>query len=189
MSERRHYDRETLRDVLATRYLAGGCTGFAVAVHRRTGWPLVVIRAGDGGLSHTGCKAPDGRLVDARGFLDEEEFFHPFPAVGGIHPVTEEQALREHPQSEGLISTAGLHADMLLDLPGYCPERRKFDEFAVALADFCRERGMWLRGPNAGVLESFIAYEAYGEEEGFEVEIMPLGGALLTRKLGPDRDT
>jgi len=180
------FDRDTVRSALRDIYLAGRCTGFAVAVHRRTGWPLVALRGGSGELIHSGCRAPDGRYVDARGFLPEASFTTGFEWYRSIEDGSEERLLADHPQDEALIRTAALHAELLLDLPGESEHRRRFSTFASALRELCDSHGIWLRGPHPGPGGGIIAYEAYGDEAGFAVRMMPAGGAVLERRLGDE---
>lgn len=177
------FSREDLAVALVGRYLAGRCTAFAIAVHRRTRWPLVVLRTQDGAYAHCGCLDPDGRFVDARGFLDAAGFAHGFGG-GRIEGTSEAQALAEHPQDEDMIEQAALHAELLLDLPGESAYRKRVEAFAGALEAVCREHGFWLRGPGPGTQDHFIAYEAYGSEGPFRLTLMPTGGALVERDLG-----
>lgn len=177
------FSRDDLTAALAGRYLAGRCTAFAVAVHRRTQWPLVVLRTASGAYAHAGCLAPDGRFADARGLLDAAGFADGF-AGDRIEGISEAQALAEHPQDEGMIEQADLHAELLLDLPGESRHRRRAEAFATALEGLCREHGFWLRGPGPGVQDHFVAYEAYGSEGPFRVTLLPTGGALIERSLG-----
>jgi len=176
------YDRETLRAVVAGRYLQGRCTAFAIALSRRTGWSLVALRGSDGRLWHSGCRAPGG-YADVRGILDADGFREGF---GGsdIVPADEGGLLADHPQGDDLIEEADLHAELLFDLPGRSARRALIEDFAVALDALCRSHGVYLRGPGAGVHDAFVAYRAYGDEGGFDVRMFPVGGALLTRRMG-----
>ncbi len=175
------FTRAELAECLPGPYLAGRCTAFAIAVRRATGWPLAVLRTPHGDYAHCGCLAPDGRYVDARGFLDEAGFRDMFGAGPIESPVPEAAALADHPQPERVIALASLHARMLLDLPGPDPHRARFESFAAALEGLCREHGVWLRGAGGGVAEGIVAYEADGEEGPFAVGLLPVGGAVLTR--------
>lgn len=61
-------------------FCRGYCPEFAIALHKATGWPIVVfnelIKDEDEGeeygvLAHAACRSPDGRYADARGLRDE----------------------------------------------------------------------------------------------------------------------
>jgi hypothetical protein len=175
------YDRETTRAAIGGRYLAGCCTAFAIALSRRTGWPLVALRDGTGRLWHSGCRAPGG-YADVRGVNDEYGFVDGF--CGSVVPATEADLLVDHPQDDALIAQADLHAEMLFDLPGKSAQRIAHESFAAALDALCREHGIYLRGPGPGPSEGIVAYPAYGEERGFDVEMAPTGGSRLVRRLG-----
>ncbi|MCG8920294.1 hypothetical protein L6E12_31445 [Actinokineospora sp. PR83] len=49
----------------------GYCGALALALHERTGWPIVGLRGRDGYASHYLVRRPDGRLVDGHGARTE----------------------------------------------------------------------------------------------------------------------
>lgn len=70
------FDRlETMPDLLKVRhmYVSGDCDAFAVALHRVTGWPIRCVSSEEHGPMHRLVEAPDGRMLDAAGWVDEKE--------------------------------------------------------------------------------------------------------------------
>lgn len=64
----------------ASYFCRGYCAEFSIALHRLTGWPIVVFNEvvdEDGeefeNLVHAAVKAPNGKYADARGFRSEAE--------------------------------------------------------------------------------------------------------------------
>lgn len=63
-----------------THFTDGDCGILARAIHRKTGWPLV-LASSDGSLpldridwDHMAVRAPDGRIIDAVGMSTEADF-------------------------------------------------------------------------------------------------------------------
>ena len=64
----------------ANAFCRGYCTEFAIALHRLTGWPIVVfnevVKEDDEyyfNLVHVAVKSPSGKYVDVRGARTEQE--------------------------------------------------------------------------------------------------------------------
>lgn len=56
------------------RWLHDDCWAFAIAVRDLTGWELGWVRDGAGGVPlHAYAVTPEGRMVDAAGYVDEAE--------------------------------------------------------------------------------------------------------------------
>ncbi len=56
------------------RWLHDDCWAFAIAVRGLTGWELGWVRDGAGGVPlHAYAVSPEGRMVDAAGYVDEAE--------------------------------------------------------------------------------------------------------------------
>lgn len=62
--------------------LRGACMGLAIALHDRTGWPIMAVteaynvydgRAGGGSAAHWMVRRPDGMLIDVLGAHTEED--------------------------------------------------------------------------------------------------------------------
>ncbi len=51
-------------------YVSGECHAFAAALHRMTGWPVLDVVSPALGRFHRVARAPDGRLLDAKGWTD-----------------------------------------------------------------------------------------------------------------------
>ena len=173
-------EKEDLRSVFAAAYMCRPCVAMAVAAHRRTGWPIVVLRSAAGELLHAGVNAPGRGYLDVRGVLPEEEFRG--SRQGALSWAEEEALMDEAGVAEDDVTKAARLLCLLFDdLPGTNVLAARFGGFADALEALCREHGVWLRadGPRG-----IIAYEAYGEEVGFEVSFGPTGEARLERLLG-----
>ena len=54
-------------------FIYGQCHGLALAVHRRTGWPLVAVVDHDGVCEHICVRRPDGQIIDVTGAHTSEE--------------------------------------------------------------------------------------------------------------------
>jgi hypothetical protein len=67
------------RAVLA--FSTGQCHGLALALHRRTGWPLVAVDDHKGVCVHVAVRRDDGYLVDATGAHTDEQLFAARPGV------------------------------------------------------------------------------------------------------------
>ena len=70
------FDRlEAMTDLMKVRqmYISGDCDAFAVALHRVTGWPIRGVSSREHGPMHRLIQAPDGRLLDAAGWVSEKE--------------------------------------------------------------------------------------------------------------------
>lgn len=116
-------DEPRALEMARMRYMAGSCLVFAVALSRRTGWPLAVLRdADDDDLPvHVLCAAPDGRLADVRG-LQAEEAAREGVENGDelwLDRAADEATLvaddRLDPFSRGDVAQATLMLDALLD--------------------------------------------------------------------------
>lgn len=174
-------EKDDLRSVFAAAYMCRLCVAMAAAAHRRTGWPIVALRSSSGELLHAGINVPGRGYLDVRGVLSEEEFRR---GQAGSLSWAEDGALMEE---AGIAEADVEKADRLLrllfdELPGRNAVADRFGGFANALEALCREHGVWLRADGA---RGIIAYEAYGEEVGFEVSFGPTGEARLERLLGP----
>lgn len=172
-------DREDARTALAGGYLQGACSAFAIAVSRRTGWPLVALWDATG-LVHSGCRTPEGAIAHAAGIVSEDEFRR--SAWGELRDCDEATMLGSHPQTEEQIVQAGIHADLMLDLPGRSPTSDRYRAFAEDLVALCERHGIYLRGamPSGS---GIVAYDAYGDEAGLEVGFMATGQATISRRL------
>lgn len=53
-------------------YVSGDCDVFAEALHRVTGWPIVGVSSPSRGPIHRLVRSPEGRLLDAAGWIDED---------------------------------------------------------------------------------------------------------------------
>jgi hypothetical protein len=53
-------------------YLSSDCDRFADALHRITGWPIVGVSSPSLGPIHRLVQAPNGRMLDAGGWVDEK---------------------------------------------------------------------------------------------------------------------
>lgn len=51
-------------------YISGDCDVFAAALHRITGWQVIGVVSPSHGCLHRLVVAPDGRLLDAAGWID-----------------------------------------------------------------------------------------------------------------------
>lgn len=125
----RHFRRDRIpvysfdnRSEMETYYMRGWCSVLAMAVHRRTGWPLVGVFDPweEGYPYHVGCKAPDGTYVDARGTGQSlEEFsrvFQRWPDCPlDVREMTRDHVLSRfplHPHYHDLAENE--HLDVLL---------------------------------------------------------------------------
>lgn len=59
--------------VIRQQYTSSDCGDFAVALTRRTGWPIVNFVSAGKGLIHSAVRHPTGRFVDVSGFVTLEE--------------------------------------------------------------------------------------------------------------------
>jgi hypothetical protein len=65
-------------------YLFGRCGVFAVALHQRTGWPIVNLTRASGQLVHSAVQMPDGRLVDYAGVVTPGELARRYKVRGRL---------------------------------------------------------------------------------------------------------
>ena len=71
----------------------GYCHALALAVHERTGWPVVGLRARDSSESnHYLVRRPDGMLVDVRGARTEADVLQQWDGGDGYYTVREYDA-------------------------------------------------------------------------------------------------
>lgn len=61
-----------IRDPVIARYMEGGCYALAIAHHRITRWPLIVMGSATA-FEHALVVHPSGRLVDICGAHDADE--------------------------------------------------------------------------------------------------------------------
>lgn len=77
----------TVLDEIAQRYAHGDCVAFALATHRKFGWPVVELTA-NGVPMHAACRMPDGCLFDAYGRVSKDSVLArydiPYSASGGM---------------------------------------------------------------------------------------------------------
>lgn len=65
--------RPPLNPALEERFTEGECDLLSDALHELTGWPVVAVGDGDGGVVgwvHAGVRMPSGDILDARGAHD-----------------------------------------------------------------------------------------------------------------------
>lgn len=55
------------------RYNCADCDDFALALHGVTGWPVIAINNPSRGPIHRLVEAPDGRMLDAGGWIDLDD--------------------------------------------------------------------------------------------------------------------
>lgn len=173
-------EKENLRSVFGPAYMSSMCVAMAAAAHRRTGWPIVVLRSQFGEMMHAGINVPGKGFLDVRGVLPEGAFRG---NRQGALSWAEEKALMEEAGITEVDVDKAMRLLCLLfeDLPGENALAARFGGFAEALEALCREHEVWLRGDGpCGI----IAYEVYGEEVGFEVSFGPTGEARFERLLG-----
>jgi hypothetical protein len=173
-------DLQHLRMARGTMFLSGQCVAFAVAVHRRAGWPLLAVRDGAGNLQHAGFRNPKGVACDARGAIGESELAHPWG--GAMSETDEETLLADDPKIDAEAIEAADHVAGLLfpDLPGSSAKQERLRAFAEGLEALCRGTGVWIRsdGPHG-----IPVYDAYGDEGEFEVSVGAAGDARIDRTL------
>lgn len=56
-------DEQTAREIVRREYVSGTCAAYAVALHDKTGYPIVCIN----GELHVAVRAPDGDIIDFMG--------------------------------------------------------------------------------------------------------------------------
>lgn len=127
--ERLYYPRDRIhvysfanRSEMETYYLRGWCSVLAIAIHKRTGWPIVgVFEPWEERVPmHVACRAPDGSYVDARGTGQSlEELSGPYTEWPDCPPDVREMRLdqvlscfRLHPHYHDLAENE--HLDILL---------------------------------------------------------------------------
>ena len=174
-------DRETLRATLARCYLHGRCYSMAVALHRRTGWPLVAARHATGRLVHAGVRHPSGAFFDVLGSRTDQDVMNDYGAEE-ITQVSEERLHAADPKcwDERIARTERLLDDLFPDLPKSNRDAR-LDDFLAALHALCIEHGLCIRAPYPA--QRPILYERYGNEVGFEAFRLITGGWTFDRVL------
>jgi len=177
---------QTARAVFADRYLGGLCVALAVAIHRRTGWPLIAARNVRGELQHAGVRTPEGLCMDVRGEMSEWHFMTPFIA-SAVVPVDEGTLLREDPKigEEDIADADGRLPSMFPALPGESSRAGRMMAFADDLEAICRKHGIWLRddGPHG-----MVVYEGDGDESGFRLSFGMAGEVRMHRVFGDHED-
>jgi hypothetical protein len=78
---------------------AGQCHGLALALHRRTGWPMVAVHRADGTCIHITVRRPDGLLVDVTGAHTREDIEAESPGCS-LRDITDD-GISELMQNEG----------------------------------------------------------------------------------------
>lgn len=99
----------------------GHCHSLALALHRRTGWPLLGLSRHDrqANLTHVVLEMPDGRWLDASGPQPADP--QPYPGAPPPRSITEEQLLELTEQAEWLAADPQLaesFVDPLLEQAG-----------------------------------------------------------------------
>jgi len=175
-------DREILLGYRAGAYLHGHCVPVAIALHRATGHPLIVLRQSNGLMVHVAVVLSDGRYRDIRGVIDRAELKAPYcGAPFNITEVSEADLLREAPTEEDRIAIAARHlAELFDDLPMAQEKDARAKAFLSDLAHLCKCHGFWLRGE---VPNSVVLYEAYGDETGFRARRTAASDFRLERLL------
>jgi hypothetical protein len=175
------HDVDTARAVFAGQYLHGQCVALAIAIHRRTGWPLVASRGRRRELLHAGVRTPSGLCMDIRGEVGERDFMA-LHGADHVTPADEATLLEEDPKiGEGAIRQADERLALLFPgLPGPDARLTRIEAFANDLEEVCRRHGIWLRddGPHG-----IIAYDGYGDEAGFRISLGTFGEARIHRML------
>lgn len=179
-------DRESAMCMMGG-YLHGNCYVYALALNAGLGWPIIGLMRGDE-IHHAGVRSPDGRFMDARGFVKESEITEPFSTVT-IDCLKEVRAEDLHPNPMMLadnIDAATERAQIVYpDLPWVegTPMRR-IQDFAVKLEELCREHGVWIREmlPTARPVV-YLAHNEDDFEKGYNFSpVMNGGGYFLSRR-------
>jgi hypothetical protein len=139
---------ESVSDLMKVRYmyLAGDCDAFAVALHRVTGWPIRRVSSEEHGSMHRVVQAPDGRLLDAAGWIDESELCRRYAV---------QQVTLSPPGGEELAFVSGLDDEegIVAELVDAVVALRTFDWAPFGEPDFVAMAGR----PIAGADEPFGA--------------------------------
>lgn len=174
------------REILIGRYMAGYCVAWAIARKRSLdSHELVGIWRGPE-LMHAGTRINDQTYFDVRGKISMGEFVQGW---GGctLRTNTEKELLVADPKiTEDDIDLALFHLELLY--PEHTPlyplsrRRRRLDVFVRELENLSKAHGIYLRSdlPKG---KTIIAYEAYGDEKGYEINWTLTGSAFLDRIL------
>jgi hypothetical protein len=140
-------DRERVLSMIRSVHLHGECYALAIAIHQGTGLPLCGLMDGTI-VHHVGVRLPNGKILDARGFVSDEEFGQefPIPQPYTIQAVTVADLLAARKVSEFVIEQARHLAEVAWpELPwqanGY---KARVEKFVIALEALSKEHGLWI---------------------------------------------
>lgn len=101
-------------------FVEGDCGILARTIHRKTGWPLVLVST-DGSRplmeidwDHMAVRAPDGRLIDAVGMTTESDFKKTWGSKKQLTEISDEQWEVVHPWSQQFKSSPVKVANRIL---------------------------------------------------------------------------
>ena len=162
---------EFLRQMCKGIYLDGECYAFAIALHRRIGWPIVGL-LDDETVRHAvvSCDSLhiDDEYFDARGGVVEVDLGRPFEMRPpyNLQYVTEEDLFAIRPIQDASIHRAARMAELLWpDLPWKNSWVSKIRAFAEDLESVSRKHGLWIRTAVPG--SPPMLAEAGGDESGY----------------------
>lgn len=171
---------ELLHDLVKSIYLDGECYALAIALHRALGWPIIGLMDKHDIIRHAVVKTPDGRYLDARGFVSEATLHTAFGQTPyPLKEITEEMLFAAYfrpnmPEDNAnrIILQAQRFAEKLWPhLPWNEPSLPKVLAFTDALEALCREHGFWIRSQVPGCPP--ILCEGDGEEAGYDLRQLP----------------
>lgn len=95
-------------------FSTGQCHGLALALHRRTGWPLVAVDDREGVCVHVAVRRDDGYLLDATGAHSDEQLLAARP--GGTIRATDRKTILQLSASAEWAPPAEAAAEAWVDV-------------------------------------------------------------------------
>jgi hypothetical protein len=140
-------ERTELRHSFGSIYIDGECYAFALALNRGLNWPLIGLIS-ENTVRHAGVRAPNGQILDVRGFQDEERFAWHYTLPPYVIEFIDEAQLRAiRPIDETIIRRARNLAETLFpDLPWLTSTAERLRAFAKELEILSRKHGVWIYG-------------------------------------------
>lgn len=167
-----HEEAESIREQLLAMYFEGECYAFATALFEGLGWPIIGLMVGTQ-VRHAAVRSPDGRLLDARGFVSDEKFGRPFNCRPPyqLREMSADELMRRGETSE--LRARSVHMARLLaeaawpDLPWIDSATQHLIDFCDELEALCRRHRLWIRAPYPAAAPVLAAGK--DDEGGYEI--------------------
>lgn len=182
--------RDSLNDLYLATYLDGACYPLAIALHQGLGWDILGLMVGNI-IRHACVINPEGKLFDARGFVEEKDFGEPFgySLPYPLKKISVDDLLKTDGLETGAafkVASARRMAEILYPkLPWKESFAKRAEAFADDLETLSQKHGLWVIGRIPG--QAPLLAPHVGDEKGYALSPTADGNMFSINRLLPEQ--